>query len=58
MVIALVPLGRGARGGARDHVRQGADAQTFQYTGHDRTVALRERMEMDPSWPPWIPPRK
>jgi len=58
MVIALVPLGRGARAGARDHVRQGADAQAFQGTGHDRTVALRERKETDPTGTPWVPPRE
>jgi serine/threonine-protein kinase len=29
-------------------VRQGADAQTFQGTGHDRTLALRERKETTP----------
>src|SRR5215813_10260668 len=38
-VIALVPLGHGARAGA----------QPFQGTGHDRTVALRERKETDPT---------
>jgi len=56
--IALVPPGHGARAGARSRVRQGADAQPFQGTGHDRTVALRERKETDPTGTPWIPPRK
>jgi hypothetical protein len=58
MVIALVLLGHGARAGAREQVRQGADAQAFRYTGHDNAVALRARMEMDPTWSPWMPARK
>jgi hypothetical protein len=54
LAIALVLLSQGDRAGARDHLRQGIEAQAFQYTSHDIALALRGRMEMDPTWPPGI----
>jgi hypothetical protein len=57
-VIALSRLATGDRPGARDHFR---NALQNRIIGNDNWYLTRiflERMEKDPTWPPWIPVKK
>jgi len=58
LAIAVVLLSRGDRVGALDHQRRYIETPRFQYIGFEYSMALRNRMERDPTWPPWIPPKK
>jgi hypothetical protein len=57
-IIGLRCLAAGDRGGARDHFMTCAATGAFMYWEWKWARAFLARMEKDPAWPPWIPPKK
>jgi serine/threonine protein kinase/Tfp pilus assembly protein PilF len=56
--IAMKMLGEGDRKNALEHFRSAlATHQTSDWTWHMNRVFL-ERLQQDPTWPPWIPAKK
>jgi serine/threonine protein kinase/predicted Zn-dependent protease len=56
--IGLHRLARGDRAGARDHFQQSADTGVFTFLEYFWSRRLLNRLEHDPAWPSWIPPKK
>ncbi|MFO0889030.1 MAG: protein kinase [Isosphaeraceae bacterium] len=53
-----IRLSEGDRVGALEHLRQAVKTRLVMYGVYDWTQAFVERMERDPTWPPWIPVAK
>jgi serine/threonine protein kinase len=53
--VALTRLADGDRAGARDHLQKCVDARVFSTTLYDLSRVMLDRLEKNPSWPPWVP---
>jgi hypothetical protein len=53
--IGLHCLADGDREGAREHFRQCAQTRAFIYWDYYWARAFLDRLDNDPTWPPWIP---
>jgi tetratricopeptide (TPR) repeat protein len=58
LCIALTALADGDRKKAKQHLELCKATRFFEYLPYDLSVMLLSRMEKDPAWPPWIPPKK
>ena len=56
--IALQLLADGDRAGARNHLHQCVATNFFPAAAGSWAKAFLARLEQDPAWPPWIPPKK
>ena len=57
-VIAFAKLGEWDRSGARDHFRKAIATRALNYGAWFYSRIYLDRMEKDPTWPPWIPVKK
>ncbi len=57
-LIGLRRLAEGDRPGAREHFRKSSDTRVFIYWDWMWARAFLKRLERDPAWPRWIPPKK
>jgi serine/threonine protein kinase len=57
-LIGMALLAIGDRDGARSHFRHAVDTHVVWYVDHTWSRAFLARLEADPNWPPWIPPKK
>jgi hypothetical protein len=48
-------LSDGDRRGAAEHFQRCVDTYVFEYWDYKWGLAFLERLQRDPSWPPWIP---
>jgi tetratricopeptide (TPR) repeat protein len=55
--IGLRLLAEGDRAGARRHFEASVATRVLQFMEYDWSRAFLARMENDPTWPPWIPPK-
>jgi hypothetical protein len=58
LVIGLKTLANGDRSGAREHFRKAVATRFFTSTSYGWSRGFLARMEVDPTWPPWIPVKK
>jgi serine/threonine protein kinase len=57
-LIGLRHLCEADRASARRHFQQCAQSRVFIYWDYMWARAFLKRLEKDPTWPPWIPPKK
>ena len=58
LLIGLRHLAEGDRAGARERFRRCVRTGVFIFWDYDWARAFLRRLEDDPAWPPWIPPRE
>jgi hypothetical protein len=56
--IALTKLAEGDRKGAQEHFDEVVRTRAYMWDAYDMSWVFRARLEEDPTWPQWIPPRR
>jgi tetratricopeptide (TPR) repeat protein len=56
--VALDRLGQGDRTGAREHFQKTLATRVLKYVEYQWSRLFLKRMDQDPTWPKWIPPKE
>jgi hypothetical protein len=56
--VAMTKLAEGDRKAAQAHFDKVVKTRAFIWGTYDMSWVFLDRLEKDPTWPPWIPPRQ
>ena len=56
--IGMTKLGEGDRAAARERFRKAFETRAYLWNVHDLSWVFLARLDADPTWPPWILPKK